>query len=1562
MSNSHPREVLPELIITGGLVMIGSLTVPTVLPPLALAVASTALTKAGAIGENWLASMAEQQFHHWRENRFNLRDLLSQDLSTALCEAFKNAIHQLEEDWKKTGRYSYLSRKDPEAVRLTLVPLEELQHHAQQFFKQPDHHLATVLQRSEVLALLNQDEIKIRKFWIDRLNDYFHGYDEQFVAFIAERLSDEWIARFEDILRSERGNRAWRAIQRLWQSSLMNIVSQIQQQTAEIQAIAGWLKQWGQQLENGLIERDRFGEEILRSVLEPIHERLAKLQIKLDQIENKLDEDLEIGKETGANVRELLNRVPSIEAPPEYAREFDSLIDNYHQNFIGRSAELDKLIKFAGQETPGYLFVEAPLGYGKSALIAQVIYRHQTHQWNGPKPDLLYFFVQKQSLYAKPRTLLQSLHDQLLKLFHNPPREIFDLTALTLYFQRLWSQALEKARQDRPLLLLIDGLDEMIWEENIVGDFLPSKLGNYTHVIVSARPGLNFQQQTPEYHPFSQSQKYHLLPFSELEIKELLEQLGASANLGTDLAPRIWIVTNGEPLYARHICEDVIKYGESILARLEQDPPSGVKEYFRREAGHLVSLAGHGASQQIIGLLINLFGRITLEEISEILALSQWTVEDALDPIKRFLRGETEIEFERKELNEVIKKKFSRHEQENLQQRLLAWCEEYENKGWSEETPPYILNYYANHLEKTARVNNLYRLVENDLWTEVKLSPAWLDSLVKDLQIASKTAVNTFKSKEQVAAWAQSMGYQLRRGLIEELVSRLSDDAVLFLAKLGNVDKALSLARRTRRNRFSLIHDIVKIFEAEPERHEEAIKIYLEMASLADEGKVLSQCQNRMFVAQKILSKFPASFSNKAQDLINEATRREERIPISQRSQYRLEYVLPTLALNNNLGEAEKQAKRLPPFQRAQALRYISLVLPNDHPAKTRLVKKALSTLKRLAESPEVTQERMRIIVTLLPLISNEKQKVTLLKSLEAAGNHLQSLEEPEHYDWTQYWTIRRVAKINLDWAKRIMVESSWIGAFNAWSEVVPEIAKLDYEEALYLLDNRYTNYALYSIVLVDVIKVVSVEHRNVEQAQALIEKYEERLKNDLPEAYVALAEGYLAQGKKFKAQEIFDKHVFSIRGGGSEQKNSELQLAILQQAAQFLNFEVIHERLMNFPRFPVHHNSEGSIAKGILGRMAANENKLNLIEKHHLGSNAEVQAVYYLAGSGNVQVAREYWDKWQLRWSQHKSTQHLNAYIEVAEVKQDPTKLTAFLQHFDNYKKTHKHLCNHIVQLPKALGQLVTSNRIKAKKAKAIIEETYSLLIDWQCSDKQEFSQCLCNHRDNLLGQLIGIMARLDPPRAEQMVNSPQLQPLAAYVLSHCVIYAEDRETIEILVSRIIEVYSETIQDPLERASSLINLATLLPDEMTDQISHLINLAEPLLEESRKSPSVNVSVARGQAFLKPVTGVGQFEYVLKALNATRSFLRLEDKLKVLSDLGGKALNWSADERKILLNRMWETAAQSSYLDVQAIIVCSIPIVNSLEPQDARGFWDLYQYIKWAQELPDLVTALEVNQ
>lgn len=66
-----------------------------------------------------------------------------------------------------------------------------------------------------------------------------------------------------------------------------------------------------------------------------------------------------------------------------YRRDIDGLIRFYTETYVGRQDAWNKIVGFAAQPDPGYLLVEAPAGYGKSALIAHVIHCHENKQWDG---------------------------------------------------------------------------------------------------------------------------------------------------------------------------------------------------------------------------------------------------------------------------------------------------------------------------------------------------------------------------------------------------------------------------------------------------------------------------------------------------------------------------------------------------------------------------------------------------------------------------------------------------------------------------------------------------------------------------------------------------------------------------------------------------------------------------------------------------------------------------------------------------------------------------------------------------------------------------------------------------------------------------------------------------------------------------------------------------------------------------------------------------------------------------------------------------------------------------
>lgn len=1237
----------------------------------------------------------------------------------------------------------------------------------------------------------------------------------------------------------------------------------------------------------------------------------------------------------------------------DYRRKIAPYFKFYTEYYVGRVQEEQWIINLISKKESEYVLIQAPLGYGKSTFMYHLIKQiedRRISQWtaNG-YPNLLYFFIRQNS--NTPEAFLRVLNAQMMDILQLDEAVHTDFDKLRDQFNNLWSQLLEVTNNEQPLLLLVDGLDEMVMGPNTIADLLPSNLSSYVHVIVTSRPNPEPRDQVPLEHPLKSAKFLPLPTFSEAEIESLLKEYDSEFDAEADeLSPRILSITKGEPLFTRFVCQEIKQSGKNALARLEDNPPDGVTEYFQQQFRQLKNLTGGEIIWDILGLMIVAVGGMTVDELTDVLDLKKREVNRAIKPVKRFLLGEARFELHL-QLREIIAEEFSSHEREGYRRKLLTWCKSYEEKEWPQkETPDYPLLYYPQHLKVMKDFEGVHRLIQSREWTETKyVNTPWVDSLIQDLQLASSVSIEEGDSEE----WARAMAYQLRRTMIEELMSRFPGEVKVFMAKLGRVDQSLAFARRDWRS-FQLFQQIAEVVaETQPDK---ALDILLQSIHLFDYGTMLNKYGARFVVAKgildnkKILADVPSS-TQKAQDLVRQAKRIQPHISDSDRYSYEAQYFCPILVLTNQFDEAKKLAESLPLPKKSQAFRHISLTLPPNHPEKLRLAEQALSLLESAERNAETITREVQAIVTLLPHV-NEKRQAELVQTLILAEREIHSTNDVlTRPAWS--WVFENIADLDLEKAKNILLNSEWSSGWrDAWSVLIHKIALSDTQEALDMAKEHCSNHVIYPSVIVDIIRIVAIQFEDIGRAEELIKKYSKELsvfRRQMPEAHLVLAEAYLAQGKKRKSEEIFDEQVYVIDDKGVKRGRDDLLVAMIRRSGMLetCDVETIFNRLENVEDGRLYS------AKHLLGHLAARQDKIDFIETHKLGTEAQIGAAFEMINR-DPDLARDLWQKWWLgRQAGDWEASRFFISIRVAEAQKTPSKLEEFLLCFDGGDSPHKHdMCYNMQALPIALYDLTQKNQIDTNKAKEIIERVYPVLSNWKC--RKEKSDCECYGKSkNALGHLIVLMAQLDRDRAEQMITSLPSEPVKISTLKGILYHTEEPD--DVLVNRIIKSSQEIFTESFQLANSYYSLATILPPEQEAWITELIQLADALIEDQTwPSPPTELRVNRAKACMKLVGTPDQFSYVKDAIDRVNGSLR--DRLEVLNILAEQAMKWSQQERWTLLRQIWALATIKREVDVEALIAFAIPILESLvDTGKEKLFWRLYDHIEGAyQELPQM--------
>jgi hypothetical protein len=482
---------------------------------------------------------------------------------------------------------------------------------------------------------------------------------------------------------------------------------------------------------------------------------------------------------------------------PDHPADASSLIGDHVRRFVDRKPELKRLVEFAAGETPGYLIVWAEGGLGKSSLLAELVDRRRRGDWPTAPPSLVYFFTGTGTRDTAVGVLqavkfLQAVNGQLLGLLDVEGGTPSTIDELRPQFSQLWAEAAATASAENPLLLVVDGLDEMATGPADVLDVLPTFLPDYVHVVVSSRPNPDPRDAVAREHPLRRAEPLVLGPFDESSVLNALLRFGIDNAEAARLTPRVVDLTGGEPLFTRLVGRELEVGGEAALAALERDPPADVEHYFRDQLDSLERSAdGYGdLSWDVVGILAVAPGRLARVELADILGERRRDVNRAVAAISRFLSGRESVELFHRRLRDEAVSLFRPAELDDYRRQVLAWCRDYQANSWPSETPAYILDNFASLLAEAGENDALLTLPDR-VWLSRRRAAS--GSLVGFAADVAK-AFTVSREREDPESLAAEIRLLLIEATLRSITTAAPIDAIAVLARAGRLAEASGYA------------------------------------------------------------------------------------------------------------------------------------------------------------------------------------------------------------------------------------------------------------------------------------------------------------------------------------------------------------------------------------------------------------------------------------------------------------------------------------------------------------------------------------------------------------------------------------------------------------------------------------------------------------------------------------------------------------------------------------------------------------------------------------------------
>ncbi|OAN43807.1 hypothetical protein A6A03_17725 [Chloroflexus islandicus] len=470
-------------------------------------------------------------------------------------------------------------------------------------------------------------------------------------------------------------------------------------------------------------------------------------------------------------------------------------------DFVGREQELAAIQQHIEKLRPtgGYLLVTGVADQGKSSILARLA--------NTTNPPIPAYFIRFTQSFEEQAALLGHLIAELLAQ-HDLIEEALTYLAdnaspITLRNSLL--ALLDRLARERPLTLMIDGLDQIPVEGNLGQrdlSFLPERLPAGVVIVIGTRP----DDTLVPLKLLTACREYPLPPLSLADFATLLDRRGVALSEADRVELHRKLHGNAFDLAflaqelqrepnladAQALIRRVIANRSDIftltIKRLKQEP------------------LWESVIEPILGVLVAAQEPLSLPALASILGLKRYRVTDAIT-LLRGLLGERDREGQARyfllhlKLIEYLRSElFPDNELAVFHHRLAHWCERDRDRLWQPandqteaERRAYAQTHLVYHLVYAQAYDRLWQLLDADEYGAAKrrADPS-LRRYALDLDLARRAVVDA--AGDDIAALARSLPrlwqYSLLRCSLTSQIDNWPVELFTALVALGRSAEA----------------------------------------------------------------------------------------------------------------------------------------------------------------------------------------------------------------------------------------------------------------------------------------------------------------------------------------------------------------------------------------------------------------------------------------------------------------------------------------------------------------------------------------------------------------------------------------------------------------------------------------------------------------------------------------------------------------------------------------------------------------------------------------------------